>query len=306
MDLPAIINRYRKQILSLNQVIGIGRGFKEVSGEKTTIESIQVLVKEKKPISQLKAEDVVPEMLAGVRTDVIAVGEVKALAVRTERSRPAQPGVSIGHYQISAGTFGAVVYDCESAQPLILSNNHILANTSSTERSNANPGDPILQPASYDGGKITDDILAYLERFVPLKMEGSQQTELAEVNLVDCAVAVPIDGNLISNQIIEIGEVHGVSEANLGDLVQKSGRTTGLTRGQVRTLDATVVVSMGSREEAVFGQQIIIDSISQGGDSGSLVLNHQNQAIGLLFAGSTAVTVCNPIEMVLQALQVRF
>lgn len=306
MELREIINQYRKQVLSLDQVVGLGRGFKEISGEKTSTESIQVLVKKKKPLSQLKVEDIVPEKLAGVLTDVIEVGEITAFGERTERSRPAQPGISIGHYQISAGTFGAVVYDLKSAQPLILSNNHILANTSSTARRNAKSGDPILQPASYDGGQISDDILAYLERYVPLKIKGSERSELAEINLVDCAVALPIDASLISSEIIGIGQVNGVSAVKLGDQVQKSGRTTGLTTGLVRTLDATVIVDMGSKEEAIFGEQIIIDSISEGGDSGSLVLNLDNQAIGLLFAGSKQVTVCNAIDTVLRALDIRF
>ena len=44
--------------------------------------------------------------------------------------------------------------------------------------------------------------------------------------------------------------------------------------------------------------------MSPGGDSGSLVLNDQKQAVGLLFAGSDAVTILNPIEKVCDALGV--
>jgi len=44
--------------------------------------------------------------------------------------------------------------------------------------------------------------------------------------------------------------------------------------------------------------------MSSPGDSGSLVLNGQNQAVGLLFAGSDRATVCNRIQNVLGLLGV--
>ena len=45
---------------------------------------------------------------------------------------------------------------------------------------------------------------------------------------------------------------------------------------------------------------------SAGGDSGSLVLDMRRNAIGLLFAGSSQVTILNPINAVLGSLQVEF
>ena len=44
--------------------------------------------------------------------------------------------------------------------------------------------------------------------------------------------------------------------------------------------------------------------MSAGGDSGALVLDMQLQAVGLLFAGSPATTLINPIQSVLDALHV--
>ena len=46
--------------------------------------------------------------------------------------------------------------------------------------------------------------------------------------------------------------------------------------------------------------------MSQGGDSGSLVTDSKNRAVGLLFAGSDVVTISNPIPAVLKSLDVRF
>ena len=43
--------------------------------------------------------------------------------------------------------------------------------------------------------------------------------------------------------------------------------------------------------------------MSQGGDSGSAILDMDRRVVGLLFAGSSAVTILNPIDEVLSALE---
>jgi len=90
--------------------------------------------------------------------------------------------------------------------------------------------------------------------------------------------------------------VYAVGEE--GDKVKKFGRTTGLRKGRVRSTDARVRVGYdgGTKE---FTDQIITESISTGGDSGSAVVNEKDQLVGLLFAGSNTVTVSNKIQNVL-------
>ncbi len=50
---------------------------------------------------------------------------------------------------------------------MILSNNHVLANSNA-----ARLGDAILQPGVYDGGKFPQDHIADLLEFVTLNFEG--------------------------------------------------------------------------------------------------------------------------------------
>jgi hypothetical protein len=70
-------------------------------------------------------------------------------------------------------------------------------------------------------------------------------------------------------------------------------------------LDATVTVGYGAGRQATFDNQIVAGPISQGGDSGSLVVTGDPaKAVGLLFAGSDQATVLNPIEMVLDQLDI--
>ena len=53
---------------------------------------------------------------------------------------------------------------------------------------------------------------------------------------------------------------------------------------------------------AVFTDQLLAGAMSQGGDSGSAVLDDNNRLTGLLFAGSDTTTIINRIENVFSAL----
>ena len=123
----------------------------------------------------------------------------------------------------------------------------------------------------------------------------------AKGNLVDCAVAKPFP-RLVSPEIVEIGYVNGVETMKPGLNVQKSGRTTGLTRGEIKTIATTLRVQMAPDTYAIFTDQAVADLQSAGGDSGSLVLDEENNAVGLLFAGSDKYTIINQINYVLDQL----
>ncbi len=320
-----------ERLLRLPNVVGVGDGYRVKGGERTDQVCLVVLVRRKIPREGLAADHMVPKEIDAVRTDVIEVGDVRALNSRTDRVRPAQPGVSIGHYQVTAGTFGAVVADAESGEPLILSNNHVLANGN-----DARAGDPILQPGAADGGKRPEDMIAELERFIPLEYQiepascglalglaavanavarllGSShrlqayQSHPEATNRVDAAVARPTDLEQVRPEVLEIGEIEGTAEVHLGQTVRKSGRTTGFTMGEVVVLDATLVIGYGPSRRARFEGQILTSPMSSPGDSGSLlVAGDSPSAVGLLFAGSDRITVHNPIEMVMSDLGVAF
>ncbi len=294
--------------MTLPQVIGVGQGFKETGGVTTTKKAILVLVKRKIPLEQLQKDQIVPHKLNGKITDVIEVGDMQAysagnpaiaLESYTERMKPSAPGVSIGHYLITAGTFGAVVYDRKNGQPLILSNNHVLANSSNGRDRRAKIGDLILQPGASDGGRISNDAIARLIKYVALN-------EYPRRNNVDCALAQPLNNGIIVPEIIGIGRVQGTIVGRVGMNIKKSGRTTGLTTGKIRAVKVALNVGYGSGRTLRFDNQILATDMSAGGDSGSLVLDENNRAVGLLFAGSDQATLLNPIQKVLSLLNVVF
>ena len=315
-------------------VVGYGLG-KQEDGQET----VTVLVSRKLPMAALAKDDVIPFIAysdaigAEIPTDVLEVGDVKALNInRKDRHRPAPGGVSIGHFKISAGTLGSRVYDVETKQRLILSNNHVLANSN-----DAQPGDLILQPGAADGGRPgTDDEFAKLLRFQPIQFGSSAPTcpiatntarflnaaarglgrahrlqavkaNPQAVNLIDAAVAIPNESGELLDRIEDIGIIEDWAEVELGDPIRKSGRTTETTEGTILVMDATVQVSYGPSGSATFEGQIIGGPMSAGGDSGSLgVIATDAYAFGLLFAGSDQVTIYNPIAEVLRILNITF
>lgn len=171
---------HQEGLLRKQNVVGVGVGYKNAEGDP----SVVVLVEQKKPLDELRPEDVVPRNIEGVDTDVYEVGKLMAFdavdsgdaqsaphlsASPRDRHRPFIPGgVSFGHHAVTAGTLGVVVRDRKTGQRLLLSNNHVIANNNEARK-----GDLILQPATLDGGQNPADAVAVLERFIALNyVEG--------------------------------------------------------------------------------------------------------------------------------------
>ncbi|PJF25220.1 MAG: hypothetical protein CUN53_13900, partial [Phototrophicales bacterium] len=158
-------SEFESRLLAKPNVVGVGVGFKEEKGETQGDLALVVLVEQKKPLAALEPHEVIPPEVDGMRTDVYEVGQLRAQQTPRERFRPLIPGgVSIGHYKVTAGTFGALVKDRTTGEVLVLSYNHVLA-----YNNEAQVGDNILQPGAMDGGVAPADVVAKLERFIKLR-----------------------------------------------------------------------------------------------------------------------------------------
>ncbi len=319
-----VLKTSSKELLARGNVVATGIGYKVTGGERTNTLCVVCSVAEKLPAAKLSAQDLVPKVVQGLPTDVVKTGAFKALQAPTERHRPAPGGVSIGHPDITAGTLGCLVR--KNGLLHILSNNHVLANSNE-----AQVGDPILQPGPYDGGQNPADQIAVLTDFIPIEISGvpsdcnvagqivtglnkvaemlGKETRLqavktqAAANLVDAAVARPVRDEDVSPEILQIGTIQDIAEGELGMKVKKSGRTTGFTEGEILQVDVTVNVQYGTGRIAQFTDQLVAGPMSQGGDSGSAVLDENNRLVGLLFAGSDNNTIFNRIQNVFSALE---
>ena len=227
--------------------------------------------------------------------------------------RPVPIGVSVGTTTLSycfAGTMGCRVKLVDLTNNSVvsrhtLSNNHVYAE----ENAGLIGVDGILQPGTLDNNCTLDpnDVIGVLEDFVPIKFNGSANSvdaAIASASASDVGVSTPNEG---------WGTPSGQTVAAFpGQVVQKYGRTTAYTEGTVDSINVTVNVGYDNGT-ALFQDQIIIRgrrqrgkryvsaSFSDGGDSGSLIVDGNNNAVGLLFAGNSTVTIANPINDVLDA-----
>jgi hypothetical protein len=233
----------------------------------------------------------IPQELEGVPVQTVVTDKIVALTM-SRFDRPVPIGVSTGHPDITAGTIGCRVTD--GSDVYALSNNHVYANSNE-----ASFGDDVIQPGTYDGGSLPNDYIGTLADFEPIVFSRRARNEIdaaiasTTVDLLDNAT--PTGGYGTPNSTIV--------EAFIGQQVQKFGRTTGLTTGEVTGVNATVNVGYGPGKTAKFVKQILIRSggFSDGGDSGSLIVTNDEfcNPVGLLFAGSSTTTVANRIDLVL-------
>ena len=289
-----------EKLLNTQNVTGVAVGHKLKDGKETGDVSLTVFVESKIDKNLLSDEEKIPAKVGKFKTDVVESGSIYAGSDITlrKRVRPAQGGYSVGHFAITAGTIATCVKDINpplgiTSRYYILSNNHVLANSNA-----ANINDPILQPGPIDGGLNPADIIARLSRFVPLNFAGGN-------NLVDCAIA---EGDLddLNREVYWIGHVNGTTNPVVGMQLQKTGRTTGHTTQTITAVNGTVNVNYGGGRIARFVNQIITPVMGQGGDSGSLMVDMQNRAVGLLFAGSATLTIACPIAPVMSGLGIKF
>jgi hypothetical protein len=180
----------------------------------------------------------------------------------------------------------------------ILSCNHVLAAVN-----RGRYGDPVVQPAVTDGGRVHGDTCGYLQRWMPVRFGGGLS------NLIDAAVArVPVPA--VAPWVDWVGVPRGVQSGNAmppGSAVFKVGRTTGLTTGRVVAVDASVWIpyaAVGVDATALFRDQIVTTAMAAFGDSGALLFDAAHNAVGLLFGGSSTHTFFNDIVHVQRELRV--
>lgn len=308
-----------KQLVRCDCINGYAVG-KKVSEKKDTGQlAIVVFVNKKLALRRLPMANRIPKVLRlpsehapdGVLEFLTDVREARFSSLEyTAKERPAPSGISVGHMNITAGTLGGLVRDKETGNVVILSNNHVLADSNE-----AAVDDPILQPGPADNGVFPDDQIGQLTRFVPI--DFGEEAD----NRVDGAIATPVNAKDVLWSTKDIGpetpkEARILTEDDLGLYVHKTGRTTEHTQGFIQALFATVQIKYDLFLKATFVDQIIIsqspseEDFSNGGDSGSLVYDSNNKAVGLLFGGSEgsaeepATTIVNPINFVLSQLNI--
>ncbi|HKH49689.1 MAG TPA: hypothetical protein VKM72_33945 [Thermoanaerobaculia bacterium] len=230
--------------------------------------------------------------------DIREIGDIEGIA-KPPRVRPLVAGISVGNEFGEVGTLGCLVRKRGTTAPFfILSNNHVLARLDS-----ASPGEAILQPAFLDQSGSGPFGVAEFGEAVALKPTA---------NVVDAAI-VP----LLAGVTFDTRALFGVTERLAGqraaDLredepVSKVGRSTQKTTGTIKAWGLSgLLVKLGSLQFEFDEQIEIVPDLTQfcdDGDSGSIVVDAANLAVGLLFSKSRATehAYANPIDRVFSKL----
>lgn len=327
LELAEVPTDTQEELEAYPNVTGTGIGPKQRAGDiDRETESVIVFVKQKVPEADLNDSDVIPKELEvegeTYETDVQETGEIKALELeltapeapmeleergqaeikeipaslsRTRRWRPAPAGVSVGHPNVTAGTLGTQPLRTEGDNLVFLTNSHVAADSGSASR-----GDTVLQPGPYDGGSAPDDQIGSLLGFNVINASTSAPYPK---NRTDSAI-VEVEPDHLQTDIWELHEdLRTFTDAEVGEVHRKSGRTTGVTEAKCTARHANFNVRYGHGIAKIVDCDVF-NAMAAGGDSGSLIgLEQQDGFYGtsLLFAGSNSITLGIPMDNVQEA-----
>lgn len=224
------------------------------------------------------------------------------------------------------GESGTIGYFCtrksrfrKQTEVHLLSNSHVFVDL---RKASIDETDLIMQPSP--GEAASNRPIATLANFLPLKFEA----ELNEANHVDAAIAKLWRPHPHKPLIPSIGAVKGhvvKSDIEVGEAVRKFGRTTGYTEGRIFSIYLDIWIQYDrTGQPAYFKDQLLVEpasaessSFAAKGDSGSLLVDAEQYAVGLIFAGMSREAppnssasriegygVANPIDEVLDRLKI--
>jgi endonuclease G, mitochondrial len=294
-----------RQLARIDGVIGVGCGLKETAGRLTEHACWRVYVRTKLPERALDEASRVPRDVLGWPTDVIARAPARASAGETTAA--VADGAMIANRHGVPGTLGCRAWIERTGQPVLLSNYHVLFGK------NARRGDPIWRV--WPGGA------AHRYLTIARVLDGKAETIRYDGRpyFVDAAI-----GALDPLRAVDEAPPSGqIAAAELGSVVAKQGAATGRTTGRIvdicypdrwfvddRSLDAPnqllIAPEDAPRTDAGETSGDDGDGFCDTGDSGSIVRDEADRAVGLLW-GSNArgEGVASHIGPVLHALQIR-
>jgi hypothetical protein len=202
------------------------------------------------------------------------------------------------------GQSGTIGYFCtrrsklrRSRQMLLLSNSHVFADL---QKNTVDEQDLIMQPSPGEPG--SNRAIATLIDYSRLDFDDSEKP-----NTVDAAIAKLWQAQSHDAVIPSVGALKGYvqkADVKLGEPACKFGRTTGYSKGFVFSICLDIWIKYDrTGRSAFFQDQILVEPDSpkfarfvDRGDSGSLLVDAEQHALGLIFAGMTDATESTKAE----------
>ncbi len=241
---------------------GFGVGIKQVAGQFTEELALIVYVRDKLPPGRIPIEQLIPQYFAGFLTDVVAY-QPTLLADNTYHD-PLLGGIGIWRpasatQDAGAGTLGGIVRERFNGTPQALTCGHVAGEV----------GGPIFQPRD---GALGSSVVGHVKYSV---------SEPPHPPARDWA-SIELNGTRTTQfSVKEIPVLRGVAQPRLWEPVKKRGYATGLTHGvTIAVLPEFPSLATRQVECAAFPFEM---EFARHGDSGSLVLNANDEAIGMLY-----------------------
>jgi hypothetical protein len=271
-------------LLALPGVVGVGTTF-DGAGRAQLVAMVE------------RATVALPARFSGVTVTRLVTGEFRPFAL-TGTYRPAPIGVSVGNAnECLPGTIGCVL-DI-GARKYLLSANHVFA-----RQNQATLGESIVQPSRPDadaacGAPPASLVIAHLSDFQTIVYDGRTP------NTMDAAIAEVASPSSVS--CATPAAFYGFPSATVAAPatrlpIMKVGRTTELTRGEIKAIDVRVKIKFPSGT-AVFDEQMLTSrAFGDFGDSGSLVVTDDGtkRPVGIVIGGTNNGTaIVTPIAPIL-------
>jgi len=177
-------------------------------------------------------------------------------------------------YESSAnrsGTAGAFFKLKHSQDIFLLSNRHVIVDPDFEENT------CVVHPSRQDSSDAC-----------PNEIIGKiHWTSAKDDDLLDAAVAIldyPVDIGRYT--LCHSLKFNSLGEASLHQNVSKYGRSSGMTYGEIRSINCTVNITGRIEKPRFFRQQLLSTNLAIDGDSGSVLVNTNEEVVGLIFASN--------------------
>jgi len=236
-----------------------------------------------------------PARLSGMTVTRLVTGAFHPFSL-TGTYRPAPIGVSVGNAnECLPGTIGCVL-DI-GARKYLLSANHVFA-----RQNQATIGEDIAQPSRPDADASCAPppatlVIAHLSDFQAVVYDGHTP------NAMDAAIAEVVDPVSCATPARFYGFPSATIAAPADRLpIMKVGRTTELTRGEIKAIHVRVRIVFPSGKAEFVEQMLTSRAFGDFGDSGSLVVTDDgtNRPVGIVIGGTNNGTaIVTPIGPIL-------
>ncbi|MBI1279614.1 MAG: hypothetical protein GC179_15915 [Anaerolineaceae bacterium] len=308
--LVGLLDQVTTELKKYPGVTSVEVGIKESGRQLTKELAFRVYVEQKIPQDQLSPDEKIPDEIFGVKTDIIQQS-IPTATSNSEKFRPIKGGVQIRNDKEAGGTLGCIVQRNSDNTYVALGNYHVMFAGHSEGDTGVEIGQPKIRGVCCCNCDIIGEILDKRHDAVMDCAICSLKSEVIPTSFIRDLNGANHDGLLFGSANATVNPADPPS-------VSKVGATTD------RTIGTIVSITHQSPPNTAKGippriRQILVKPdaeypIFQGkGDSGAVLVNPDNEVIGLMWGAYLNPTdslyghgVACPIADVIAAMNIRF